>query len=172
MTFIVRPETPADEAVVADVNEEAFGRPDEAVLVASLRRGRAFLPGLSLVAEVQGAIIGHVLFTRLHVGPMRMPGLALAPMAIRKVQQRRGVGTALVREGLNAATTRGEAFAIVVGHPEYYPRFGFSPAMQFGIHAPFEVRDEALMALELRPGGLRGVSGRIEWAPEFGLVSP
>lgn len=172
MAFIVRPETVADEAVVADVNEDAFGRPDEAALVASLRRGTAFLPGLSLVAEAQGSIVGHILFTRLHVGAVRTPGLALAPVAVRKAHQRRGVGSALVREGLRAATTCGEAFAIVVGDPEYYPRFGFSPASRFGIVAPFEIRDEALMALALRPGGLGGVSGLIEWASEFGMVSP
>ncbi len=171
MALIVRPETVGDEAAVADVNEDAFERPDEAALVASLRRGRAYLPGLSLVAEVLGTIVGHILFTRLHVGTGRTPGLALAPMAVRKAHQRRSVGSALVREGLRAATMCGEAFAIVVGHPEYYPRFGFLPASRFGIQAPFEVRDEALMALELRPDGLRGVSGLIEWAPEFGLAS-
>ncbi|HJS57723.1 MAG TPA: N-acetyltransferase [Vicinamibacteria bacterium] len=172
MALIVRPQGPEDDSAVAEVNEDAFERPDEAALVAALLRGTAFLPGLSLVAEVHGEVVDHILFTRLHVGAVRTPGLALAPMAVRKAHQRRGVGSALVREGLRAATTCGEAFAIVVGHPEYYPRFGFAPASRFGIRASFEVRDESLMALELRPGGLRGVAGRIEWAPEFGLVSP
>ncbi len=173
LSIIVRPEGPEDEAAVAEVNEDAFERPDEAAVVAALRRGAAFLPGLSLIAEVHDAFVGHILFTRLHVGVARSPGLALAPLAVRKVHQRRRIGLALGREGLRLATARGEAFAIVLGHPEYYPRFGFAPASRFGIRAPFEVRDEALMALELLPGGLNGVSGLIEWAPEFGLeISP
>jgi predicted N-acetyltransferase YhbS len=170
--FVVRPETADDEATVAHVYQEAFERPDEARLVASLRRGKAFLAGLSLVAVDRGAVVGHILFTRLHVGAARAPGLALAPLAVRKALQRSGVGSALVQQGLAAASDQGEAFVIVVGHPEYYPRFRFVPASRFGIRAQFEVRDESLMALELRAGGLRGVAGMIEWAPEFGLVSP
>ncbi|HET7291872.1 MAG TPA: N-acetyltransferase [Vicinamibacteria bacterium] len=172
MSVVVEPETREDEAAIASVNQDAFQRDDEASLVAALRRGPSFLPGLSLVAREGRAVVGHILFSRLHVGARRAPGLALAPMAVRRTHQRRGVGQALARAGLRLAADGGEAFVIVLGHPEYYPRFGFARASRFGIRAPFEVADEALMALELRPGGLMGVSGAIEWAPEFGQVSP
>jgi len=149
---------------------DAFAQSEEADLVDALRRGAAFFPELSLLAQAGDEVIGHILFTRLHVrGAERRPGLALAPMAISKRFQRLGIGGQLIRAGLGAARERGEPFVVVLGHPEYYPRFGFERASRFGIRAPIEVPDEALMAMELRPGGLAGVSGVVEWASEFGI---
>jgi putative acetyltransferase len=109
---LVREERPADHPAVREVLLEAFGQPEEADLVAALRGSSAFLPSLSLVAESDGVLVGHILFTRLHVrGASRRPGLALAPMAVRKGQQRRGVGTALVRHGLAQARSTTPASA-------------------------------------------------------------
>jgi len=171
MKLEIRRETDADAAGVRGVLLDAFGQPDEADLVDALRRGAAFFPELSLVAEAGGSVVGHILFTRLHVrGAERRPGLALAPMAVGKPFQRLGIGGQLIRAGLGAARERNEPFVVVLGHPEYYPRFGFERASRFDVRAPMEVPDEALMAIELRPGGLAGVSGVVEWAPEFGIA--
>ena len=165
-----RREAAEDHAQVRAVLLDAFPQPEEANLVEALRRGAAFLPELSLVAQAGDAIVGHILFTRLHVrGSDRRPGLALAPMAIAKPFQRLGIGGQLMRAGLAAAREKGEPFVVVLGHADYYPRFGFERASRFGIRAPMEVPDANLMAQELRPGGLTGVSGIVEWAPEFGI---
>ena len=172
MKLEIRQETEADQAGVRDVLVEAFGQPNEADLVAARRKGSAFFPELSLVAEAGAAVVGHILFTRLHVrGAEPKPGLALAPMGVRKSFQRLGIGGELVRAGLGAARQRREPFVVVLGHPDYYPRFGFERASRWGIKAAFEVPDEALMAIELQPGGLAGVSGSVCWAPEFGLAT-
>jgi len=170
MKLEVRREKSEDVAGIRDVLLDAFGQPEEADLVEALRRGTAFMQELSLVAQAGDAVVGHILFTRLHVrGAERKPGLALAPMAISKPFQRLGIGGQLMRAGLAAARERGEPFVVVLGHPEYYPRFGFERASRFEIRAPMDVPDAALMAMELRPGGLSGVSGVVEWAPEFGI---
>lgn len=171
MKLEIRRETAKDEAAVKDVLLDAFGQPDEADLVAALRGSAAFLPALSLVAEAGAQVVGHILFTRLFVrGESRRAGLALAPMAVSRPFQRLGIGGQLVRAGLDAARASDQSFVIVVGHPEYYPRFGFERASRFAISAPVAIPDEALMARELRPSGLSGVSGVAEWAPEFGMA--
>ena len=170
MKLEVRRENALDVAGIRGVLLDAFGQPEEADLVEALRRGASFMPELSLVAQAGDIVVGHILFTRLHVrGDERKPGLALAPMAIRKPFQRLGIGGQLMRAGLAAAREKGEPFVVVLGHPEYYPRFGFERASRFEIRAPMDVPDAALMAMELRPGGLNGVSGVVEWAPEFGI---
>jgi putative acetyltransferase len=149
---------------------DAFGQPEEADLVDALRKGAAFLPELSLVAQAGPSVVGHILFTRLEVrGDDARPGLALAPMAIARGFQRLGIGGQLIRAGLAAAREKGEPFVVVLGHADYYPRFGFERASRFGIRAPMDVPDANLMALELRAGALAGVSGVVRWAPEFGL---
>ena len=172
MKLEIRQEREADEAAVRDVLVEAFGQPNEADLVDALRKGAAFFPELSLVAEAGAAVVGHILLTRLHVrGALAKPGLALAPMGVKESFQRLGIGGELIRAGLRVAREKGEPFVVVLGHPDYYPRFGFERASRFGIKASFDVPDEALMALELHPGGLAGVSGSLCWAPEFGLAT-
>jgi putative acetyltransferase len=149
---------------------DAFGQPEEADLVDALRKGAAFLPELSLVAQAGPSVVGHILFTRLEVrGDDARPGLALAPMAIARGFQRLGIGGQLIRAGLAAAREKGEPFVVVLGHADYYPRFGFERASRFGIRAPMDVPVANLMALELRAGALAGVSGVVRWAPEFGL---
>ncbi|HEX2046165.1 MAG TPA: N-acetyltransferase [Acidimicrobiales bacterium] len=144
----VRPGTAADHDAVRRVVSEAFGGPAEARLVELLRASDAYVADLELVAEVDGEVVGHILFTRVRVGDRR--ALALAPMAVAPSYQRSGVGTALVRAGLERAAARPEAAVIVLGHPEYYPRFGFVPACRFGIEPPWpRVPDEAFLVLPL-----------------------
>ncbi|MEU3777575.1 bifunctional class I SAM-dependent methyltransferase/N-acetyltransferase [Streptomyces sp. NPDC032472] len=143
-----RPETAADAAAVRAVNLAAFDTPLEADLVDALRTDDAWLPGLSYVAEAPGGpVAAHALLTRCHVDGAS--ALALAPVAADPAVQRSGAGSALVRALLAAARGRGESLVLVLGHPAYYPRFGFVPASRFGIRAPFEVPDEAMTALVL-----------------------
>lgn len=143
-----RPETAADAAAVRAVNLAAFETPLEADLVDALRADGSWLPGLSYVAEgPDGSVAAHALLTRCAVDGA--PALALAPVAADPALQRSGAGSAVVRALLAAAAARGEALVLVLGHPSYYPRFGFVPASRYGIRAPFEVPDEAMMALVL-----------------------
>jgi putative acetyltransferase len=169
---VIRPERPEDHQAVFQVNESAFGRPSEARLVEALRRSPAFIPRLSLVALDRAQIVGHILFTAVEVRSAREshPALALAPMAVLPEFQRRGIGSSLVRRGLDDARDLGHGVVIVVGHPGYYPRFGFVPAEPLGIRAPFAVSSGAFMALELRPDALRGVRGEVRYPPEFADV--
>ncbi len=132
---MIRPEEPRDRDAIRDVHVRAFGQPNEADLVDALRPGT-----VSLVAEI-GGVVGHILFSPITVGGA--PAIALAPMAVLPEFQRRGIGSALVRRGLAAC---GDRLVIVLGHPEFYPRFGFVPARPLGIEPPWKVRDEVWMA--------------------------
>ncbi|MGB3301473.1 MAG: N-acetyltransferase [Gordonia sp. (in: high G+C Gram-positive bacteria)] len=148
-TTVVRPERPADIASIRAVNIAAFPTADEAVLVDALRADvAAWINGLSYVAERDGVVIGHALLTRSLVDAT--PVLALAPCAVVPELQGTGVGTAVISALLQAARDRGaEQTVVVLGHAAYYPRFGFTPASRFGIAAPFDVPDDAFMAMTL-----------------------
>jgi putative acetyltransferase len=170
--WTIRPEVPGDRESIYRVNQEAFGRESESRLVEALRLGPAFIPGLSLVAVEGSEVVGHILFTRLTV---RGEGgtheaLALAPMAVVPAWQRKGIGSALVRRGLEDAREQGHRAVIVLGHPGYYPRFGFRPAQPLGIQSPFEAPVDAFLVLGLQPGVLDGLEGRVEYPPEFNRV--
>ena len=169
---MIRPERREDHEAIFKINESAFGRPHEALLVDALRRSPAFIPRLSLVALESRQVVGHILFTAVEVSTATdsHPALTLAPMAVLPAFQRRGVGSSLVRRGLDDARELGHGVVIVVGHPGYYPRFGFVPAGPLGIRAPFEVSSVTFMVLELRPGALRGVRGEVRYPPEFAEV--
>ncbi|MER6250324.1 bifunctional class I SAM-dependent methyltransferase/N-acetyltransferase [Streptomyces sp. NPDC001584] len=162
-----RPEAAADVAAVREINLAAFGTPLEADLVDALRADGSWLPGLSYVAEApDGSVAAHALLTRCEVDGA--PALALAPVAADPALQRSGAGSSVVRALLAAARARGESLVLVLGHPEYYPRFGFVPASHFGIRAPFEVPDEAMMALVLDDS--RPVpAGTIRYPAPFGV---
>lgn len=163
-----RPEADADRAAVRAVNAAAFDTTAEADLVDALRADPdAWLPGLSYVAEApDGSVAAYALITRCRVGDA--PAAALAPVAVAPGQQRRGAGQAVVRAVLDAARRAGEPLVLVLGHPAYYPRFGFVPASRYGIRPSFEVPDEAMMALPLADGGVVP-AGTITYPPAFGV---
>jgi putative acetyltransferase len=169
MDMTIRPETAADAAGIAEVNRLAFGHEAEARLVDALRRGGH--ARLSLVAEVNGQVVGHILFSRLPIVTADgrvVEALALAPMAVRPTDQRKGIGTKLVEEGLRRCRERGDRIVVVLGHPSFYPRFGFSAALAEPLAGPF--KGPAWMAAELVPGALAGVAGRIEYPEPFRVV--
>lgn len=156
----VRAETPADWAEVANVHNLAFGGPAEAAIVEKLR-GK---PGsISMVALEAGEVVGHVLFSAASLGDVRV--CVLGPMAVSPNRQRRGIGTLLAQLGLEACQEAGYEAVVVIGHPEYHPRFGFVPARGFGLECGFDVPDDVFMAMELRPGALG--AGFVAFAPEF-----
>jgi len=167
----IRPETPEDHAAIREVNLLAFGQEDEARLVENLRRSADFVPQLSLVAIDTGQVVGHILFSVVAIETKEgaVPALALAPMAVRPELQNQGIGSELARDGLERCRSLGHRIVVVVGHPTYYPRFGFSPARARGLEAPFPVPDEAFLALELVPGALDGVAGVVRYPAAFGL---
>lgn len=169
MVTMIRVEHVDDHAGVDEVNRLAFGQDNEARLVATLRQADGFDPGLSLVAVCDGAVVGHILFSpiRIETDSSDVPALALAPMAVLPELQRRGIGSDLVREGLEACRRAGHAIVVVLGHAEYYPRFGFTPASGFGIRPPFPAPDEAFLALALAPSGLDGISGVVRYPAPF-----
>jgi putative acetyltransferase len=163
----VRAGQQGDRAQIRYVNEAAFGRSDEADLIDALFAEDAVL--LSLVAELNGQIVGLILFSRMTVesedGPVA--AVSLAPMAVLPEHQRQGVGGHLVRRGLAQLRDMGERIVIVLGHEHYYPRFGFSSLKARDLASPFP--PEAFMALELFDGALAGVKGPVRYAAAFGL---
>ncbi|MFG2773981.1 GNAT family N-acetyltransferase [Streptomyces sp. NPDC048350] len=163
-----RPETAADARAVRDVVAAAFGSTAEADLVDALREdARAWLPGLSIVAEApDGSVAAHALITRCHVDGA--PAAALAPVSVAPAYQRQGAGQAVVRAVLDAARLRGESLVLVLGHPEYYPRFGFERASAYGIKPSFEAPDEAMMALVLAGSG-PVPPGTLRYPAAFGI---
>jgi putative acetyltransferase len=164
--MIIRPETNEDRAAIHDVNVEAFEGPAEADLVDVLR-DRA-TPFISLVAVEQDEVVGHICFTPVALeNDPACRALGLAPMAVRPDWQKRGLGTQLVRRGLEECKRLGHDFVVVVGHSHYYPRFGFGQASAKGLRCEFPVPDDVFMVLELRPGSLEGRQGLVRYHPAF-----
>lgn len=166
-TPVIRHETDADIAGIRSVVQAAFGRPGEAGLVDALRRAGAL--ALSSVAAIGEQIVGHVAFSPITIGGRR-PALALAPLAVAPDWQRQGIGSALVRCGLDACRRAGHEIVIVLGAPAFYGRFGFMPASEAGIECPFPAPPGAFMVLELSPGAARGCRGMVHYRSEFELV--
>jgi putative acetyltransferase len=164
----VRPETPEDIESIRDVNEQAFRQGDEAEIVDRLRKRGAIT--VSLVAVAGGQVVGHILFSPVSIESAGTSHriTVLAPMAVRPPYQRKGIGSRLVRAGLEECRRLGQEVVVVLGHPEYYPRFGFVPAGAKGIDCEFEVPEEAWMVLELGEGALAGRRGTVKFPPEFG----
>jgi len=166
-TPTIRKETAEDVPGIRDVVHAAFGRPGEAGLVDALRRSGALT--VSAVADSGGRIVGHVAFSPITVGG-QYPALALAPVAVAPDCQRQGIGAALIRWSLDECRRSGHGVVIVLGEPDYYHRFGFTPAAPFGIQCPFPAPSEAFMVLELSPGAASGCRGMVRYQPEFELV--
>ncbi len=168
--MIIRLEKPGDTAEIRYLNEQAFGRPEEAQLVDTLRaRGRIIL---SLVVVRNDHVVGHILFSPVTVETERgaLPVAGLAPMAIVPALQRQGIGSLLVKAGLDACRKAGLAGVVVLGNPNYYPRFGFTPAKAKGIVCEYPVPDEIFMVVELKPEALGGRTGLVKYRPEFADV--
>jgi putative acetyltransferase len=170
MTSLIRPEQPGDARAIADINDRAFGGADESKLVESIRRSG--YPVISLVAEIDGLPAGHILFSPVTVDVPDPPvaALGLAPMAVLPDYQRQGIGSKLVEAGLNECRRRGCEVVIVLGHTDYYPRFGFRPARLLGLHTEYPDTGDAFMAIELKAGVLAGRTGLARYLPEFGAV--
>ena len=165
---IIRPETEHDFTAIQQVNRLAFDRDAEAQLVNDLRAGGYV--NLSLIAELEGQIVGHILFSDLQIiGPAEtLSALALAPVAVLPNYQRRGIGSQLIRRGLELCQQQGHRIVLVLGHPSYYPRFGFSAALARKLDSPYA--GDSFMALELVAGALDGVTGEVRYAPPFAGV--
>jgi putative acetyltransferase len=164
----IREEQSNDVAAIRRVILEAFEGPVEAELVDKLRANGKF--ELSLVAEVDGQVVGYILFTGVHIEKATPSPrtLGIAPLAVLKEFQRKGVGSALMRASLERCREMGHDAIVVVGHPEYYPKFGFLPASRYGLRCEYEVPEDVFMALELRAESLLGVRGLVRYQPEFG----
>ncbi len=164
----IRKETPQDIQGIRDVNERAFAQSTEADLVDRLRQ--TCPNAVSLVAAINNKVIGHILFTPVTIETKDkiITGMGLAPMAVLPEFQRRGIGSNLVKAGIAEMERRQEPFILVVGHPEYYPRFGFVPASRYSILSEYDnVPDEAFMILVLQEDTLQGISGIAKYRPEF-----
>jgi putative acetyltransferase len=154
----IRAERPEDISAVRRVNELAFGRPEEADAVDRLRQAKMMF--LSLVAEDGGAIV--------ECAGQRVVGMGLAPLAVIPDRQRQGIGSDLVRRGLDLLRADGSPFVLVLGHPAYYPHFGFERASVHGLACQWkDVPDEAFMVLVFDPVALRGVTGVARYRDEF-----
>ena len=169
MKIVLRQEKAENYSSIRKVNEIAFRQPNEGILVDKLRENPAFIKELSLVAELNGEIIGHILFFPIWIvdGQNRFRSLALAPMSVLPGFQKNGIGSQLVIKGLETSRKLGFKSVIVLGHSAYYPKFRFVAASRYEIKSPFDVPDEVFMAIELEPNGLEGVTGIVEYPKEF-----
>ena len=165
---MIRGRIETDDDAIRRLNDAAFGGTAESKLVEDLRA--AGLVAVELVAIDESAVIGHILFSELTVTLDEdvVPALSLAPMSVRPGRQNSGIGGALVRAGLDLAKDGGWHAVIVLGHPGYYPRFGFSASRARPLKAPFS--GDAFMAIELVSGALAGDSGLIRYPPPFGIA--
>jgi putative acetyltransferase len=164
--LVIRERAPADDAQIAAVVAAAFHGPDEVALIEALRRDGDM--ALEFVASAADVVIGHVAFSRLDVqtGSQTLRAVSLAPLAIAPAYQRQGIGDTLTRRALDRLREDGEELAVVLGHPAYYPRFGFSSLLGKLLDAPYA--GDAFMALELAPGVLAALRWKVTYARAFG----
>ncbi len=165
----IRQEKKKDWPAIADLNTAAFETPKVAAIIAALRKNKV-APLVSLVAEEQYAVVGHVIFS-----PVSLPSfpklkiMALGPLAVAPDKQRHGIGAQLVQCGLKKCKDLGAGAVIVLGHPTYYPRFGFTRATDRGISCALARNPDAFMLIELKQGYLVGASGSVEYDEAFNL---
>lgn len=167
--MLIRPETSADYKAITYVEEHACGL-NEANLVQVLRFHHKVI--LSLVAVMNEQVVGHILFSPVVIEATEgvINAVGLGPMGVLPQFQRQGIGSALVRNGLEALRKDNYTAVVVLGHPEFYPRFGFSPSVVYGIKSQYDVPDDVFMVAELVPGALLGKSGTVVYSPEFSSV--
>jgi len=172
MNINLRPEQAEDYQGITRVNDVAFKRKAEGKLIEELRKADDFNSNLSIVAETEAEVIGHILFTPVSIknNGHQNKSLALAPMAVLPEFQKRSVGKLLVIFGLQIAKESGYESVVVLGYPSYYSKFGFKRASKWNIKSPFPAPDEAFMAIELIPGSLDGISGQVIFPPAFDNV--
>ncbi len=170
--LIIRSETIEDYDTIFEVNKLAFGQENEARLVENIRQSANFNPQLSLVAVKNSKAVGHILFSEVIIQSQKGDfwALALAPLAVYPEYQNQGIGTQLVQQGLKQCKTLGYKAVVVIGHPAYYSRFGFSSAKAKGLLSPWSVPDEAFMVLELMPGAMDQISGMVRYSSAFDEV--
>jgi putative acetyltransferase len=173
MKLKIRQENKGDIKEVFEINSLAFGRENEAKLVNLLRNSDTFVPELSLIATIDGKIVGYILFTRIKIvdnNHNEFDSLALAPLAVKPDNQKKGIGGQLIRAGLDKAKELNFKSVVVLGHQNYYPKFGFVQTSKWNIKSPFNSPTETFMGLELIEGGLNGVSGTVKYPKEFYTV--
>lgn len=172
-SWMIESEQPEDIEAIHQVNLQAFGRSGEAQVVDSLRENCPVF--FSYVARVDGRVVGHVLFSLAHIvqaDDWTVSGLGLAPLAVHPKYQGMGIGSALCREGLGRIQPEAYPFVIVLGHPDYYPRFGFERASLYNIRCAYEdIPDEPFMIKILNPGKMAGVKGVAYYRPDFDSVN-
>ena len=174
MEIYIRKENQTDYNAVFELIEKAFEKlalsdHREQFLVQRLRKSTAFIPELSMVAEIENKIVGHILLTKLKIknGQDEFDSLALAPVSVLPEYQGKGIGGILIQEAHKKARELGHQSIVLLGHEKYYPKFGYKQADNFGIELPFDVPKENCMAIELTENGLDGVSGTVEYPKEF-----
>lgn len=165
--LVIRPEKPEDIESIRNINQKAFRQKNESELVDKLRKRDVLT--ISLVAVQDGEVVGHIAFSpvRIESGTSSFKAIALAPMAVLPGHQQKGIGSQLVRAGLEECRRIAYEIVFLVGHPDYYPRFGFVLAKPKGVGCEFQVPEEAWMLLELREGALAGRQGVAKFEPEF-----
>ncbi len=174
MSIHIRQEQPSDYPAVFALVEQAFRDLEisdhtEQFLVERLRNTHAFIPELSLVAEEDGKVVGYILLSKLKIQDSQQAyaSLGLAPVAVLPEYQGQGIGAQLIEQAHRIAKGLGYTSVILVGHENYYPRFGYKPASSFGINFPFDVPDANAMAVELVENGLAGIRGTVVYPPAF-----
>ncbi len=169
MDIKIRNEARDDFNIITQINDLAFGGKEESQLIINLRKTNDFIPDLSLVAVVDDRILGHILFYPITIESINntFPTISLAPMSVHPDYQRKCIGSKLVTDGLERCKDLHFDSVIVLGHPNYYPKFGFNPASQWNIYTEFEAPDEAFMALELEVNSLAGKSGKVVYPKEY-----
>ncbi|WNJ19444.1 N-acetyltransferase [Pontibacter sp. G13] len=173
MQPLIRPELPEDLPQVHELLLQAFGQSEESLLVDSLRKSRSHIPELTFVAEQDGKIVGFLMLTHATVVSRKSQFLCLllSPMAVRPEVQKTGIGRALVAHAIQSATELGFPAIAVLGHPTYYPKFGFQPASNWGIYPSIDAPEEAFMLLPLKQGAMEGIHGMLKWDHAFDSVT-
>lgn len=174
MAWTIRTEEPGDASGIAAVLTDAFSRKDEAELVAAIRSSDAYDPDLSLVCVENGSIIGYILFSPVVIRAPdcdETPALALAPVAVLSTYQNKGIGTALIEEGIHRSHQKGAKIITVLGEPGYYRRFRFESAKEHEIEPPWDVPEDSFMVLGLETNILRDVHGVVQYPEPFTMAA-